>query len=130
MTLNKDTKLYSIVYFKCPRCHEGDLFSVKNPYRLKTMLDMPNNCPFCQQDFAVEPGFYTGALWTSYPFVIGTLVITWLTLHTTFGLSASCVFVSGTFVAIILQPVIMRLGRSIWINLFVPYRGRQESDEP
>lgn len=126
MTISKETKLYSIIYCKCPRCHDGDLFSVKNPYRLKTMLDMPVHCPICQQDFVMEPGFYSGALWTSYPFAIGTLVITWLILNTIFGFPASSVFITGTLVAIILQPVIMRLGRSIWINIFVPYRGRQE----
>lgn len=87
---------------------------------------MPVHCPICQQDFVMEPGFYSGALWTSYPFAIGTLVITWLILNTIFGFPASSVFITGTLVAIILQPVIMRLGRSIWINIFVPYRGRQE----
>lgn len=86
---------------------------------------MPSHCPVCQQDLVMEPGFYSGALWMSYPFVIGTLVITWLILNTTFGFPASSVFSTGTLVAIILQPVIMRLGRSIWINLFVPYCGRQ-----
>lgn len=124
MTISKDTKLYSIIYLKCPRCHEGDLFSFKNPYRLKTMLDMPSHCPICQQDFVVEPGFYSGALWTSYPLVIGTLVLNWLLLNTTFGFPASSVFIIGTLVAVTLQPVIMRLGRSIWINLFVGYQGK------
>ena len=122
--ISKHSKFYSIVNLKCPRCHEGDLFLVKNSYMLRTMLAMPSRCPVCQQDFVIEPGFYSGALWTSYPLVIGILVITWLILHTTFGLPASSVSVVGTVIALILQPIIMRLGRSIWINLFVSYRGK------
>lgn len=73
----------------------------------------------------MEPGFYSGALWTSYPIVIGILVLAWLILNTAFGVAASSVLIVGTLVALLLQPVIMRLGRSIWISLFVPYRGRQ-----
>lgn len=57
--------------------------------------------------------------------VIGILVVTWLILHAIFQLPASSVFVTGTLLALFFQPVIMRLGRAIWINLFVPYRGRQ-----
>lgn len=125
MIINKKTKLYSILYLKCPRCHQGDLFSAKNPYILRSMLDMPHRCPVCQQDLMMEPGFYSGALWTSYPIVIGILVITWLLLHSLFQFPASSVFITGAVIALIFQPIIMRLGRAIWINLFVPYRGTQ-----
>jgi hypothetical protein len=88
------------------------------------MLNMPSHCPICQQDFVMEPGFYSGALWTSYPLVIGTLVFNWLLLNTIFGFPALSVFITATLVAITLQPVIMRLGRSIWINLFVSYQNK------
>ena len=123
--LNKESKLYSIVNLKCPRCHEGDLFSVKNPFMLGTMLTMPHRCPVCQQDFIMEPGFYSGALWTSYPIVIGIIVVTWLVLRFYFQLSVSYIVTTATFISLIVQPVVMRLGRAVWINLFVSYRGRQ-----
>ncbi len=86
---------------------------------------MPHHCPVCQQDLQIEPGFYTGALWTSYPITIGIMVITWLVFRTLFELPVSWVFFIGTLSVLVLQPVIMRLGRAIWINLFVPYQGRQ-----
>jgi hypothetical protein len=122
---NKKSKLYSIINLKCPRCHEGNLFCDKNPYELKTMLNMPVRCLVCQQDFVMEPGFYSGALWASYPIVIGVLVLTWLILNQVLGLS-SYVFVTGTLAALVLQPIIMRLGRSAWIHVFVTYRGKLE----
>jgi len=119
------SKLYSIINLKCPRCRRGNLFSVKNPYKLKAMMDMPSRCPVCQQDFVIEPGFYSGALWTSYPIVIGILVLTWLVFNVAFGFSATSVLIIGTALNLLLQPVIMRLGRSIWITLFVPYGGTE-----
>lgn len=86
---------------------------------------MPGHCPICQQDFVMEPGFYSGALWTSYPIVIGILVLTWLVFNVAFGFSATSVLIIGTALNLLLQPVIMRLGRSIWITLFVPYGGTE-----
>src|SRR5689334_10589707 len=66
----KGSKLFSITHLKCPRCQRGDLFSVSNSYNLKRMLDMPARCHVCHQDFKIEPGFYSGALWISYPIVV------------------------------------------------------------
>lgn len=40
--IKKGTKLYSILRFKCPRCQDGDLFKVNNPYRLKYLDKMPH----------------------------------------------------------------------------------------
>jgi uncharacterized protein (DUF983 family) len=57
--IKKGSKLYSIAHLKCPHCQEGNLFSVSNSYDLKHMLDMPDYCPVCHEDFKVEPGFYS-----------------------------------------------------------------------
>src|SRR5690606_25695477 len=121
MLIKKQSKLYSILYLKCPRCHEGDLFTSRNPYELRSMLNMPRHCPVCGQDFMMEPGFYTGALWTSYPLVIATFAISWLVLNNAFGFSSPATLLAGSLIAVALQPPIMRMGRAIWINVFVAY---------
>jgi len=126
MLIKKQSKLYSILYFKCPRCHEGDLFTSRNPYELRNMLNMLHNCPVCGQDFMIEPGFYTGVFWASYPLVIATFAINWLILHSVFGLSSLNALRAGLLVGLILQPLIMRMGRAIWINVFVTYRGKRD----
>lgn len=117
------TKLYSILNFKCPRCHRGDLFTNRNPYKLKHTLDMPAQCPVCHQDFKMEPGFYSGALWTSYPIVVVLMIVFWLLIDQVFMLSITGIFLIVALLILMLQPVIMRIGRAIWINLFVRYRG-------
>lgn len=117
----KGTKLNSIVRLKCPRCQEGNLFSVKNPYDLKHCIDMPDHCPVCNQDFRVEPGFYSGALWVSYPIFVVLIIplAAGLILYT--NLSIGWIFPIIAISVFGLQPIVMRISRAIWINVFVHY---------
>jgi uncharacterized protein (DUF983 family) len=119
----KGSKIYSIAGLKCPRCHEGNLFVVKNPYSFKNGLDMPDRCPVCNQDFKIEPGFYIGALWASFPIVIIFMAILSVILLIGFGLSVTPFFIIISSVLLLLQPLIIRWGRAIWINIFVRYEG-------
>ncbi len=120
--LKKGSKVYSILKLKCPKCHDGNLFVFKNPYRLKGGLKMDDNCTVCGQDFVIEPGFYYGALWMSYPIVI--LIIIALTsffyLYLDYSLLKFMLILSVVMMS--LQPLIIRLGRAIWIRIFVKYQ--------
>lgn len=118
--VKKGSKLYSILYCKCPKCQNGDLFIEKNPWKFRSMLDMPERCSNCDQDFTIEPGFYYGALWMSYPLVvivaISLLVPLWLFPESYVGIISVmilCLFA--------IQPMLMRWGRAIWLNVFVSY---------
>lgn len=118
--MRRGTKLYSILKMKCPRCHEGNLFLVRNPWKLKRVLEMPKRCPVCSQDFVIEPGFYTGALWTSYPIVIliDLLLLSPILIYPAYIL---LIVIGMVIISLLLQPVIMRWGRAIWINIFVNF---------
>ncbi len=117
------TKYYSIINLKCPRCQKGDLFKTSNAYNLLHMLDMPDSCPVCQQDFVKEPGFYSGALWVSYPIVIIIMLVACLCLYFIAGLPFMYVMGGALLILLALQPLIMRYSRAIWINLFVDFKG-------
>jgi len=67
--IKKGTKLYSIVKLKCPRCQAGNLFVDPKLFVFQIILEMPTECSHCGQDFRIEPGFYTAALWISYPII-------------------------------------------------------------
>lgn len=123
--LRKGHKLHSIVFWKCPNCHEGDLFTHKSPYILLKSLDMPTKCSNCKQDFEIEPGFYLGSLWTSYP-IVAFLVIG-LTTYFYLYLEMKVIpfFLLLSIILFTLQPLIMRFGRSIWINIFVKYKSKK-----
>jgi uncharacterized protein (DUF983 family) len=129
--LKKGSKKYSILLWKCPKCQEGDLFSKRNPYRLKTCLSMPDRCPVCNQDFQIEPGFYYGALWASYPVVVLlTLAITSF-FYLFLALSLFVFIFVLAFCMLAFQPLLLRLGRAIWINVFVKFEtGKLEDTLP
>lgn len=82
---------------------------------------MPDRCPVCGQDFQIEPGFYIGALWASFPIVIFIMALLSILLLVFIKMDMNWFFVSLTLVLFILQPLIIRLGRAIWINIFVDY---------
>lgn len=85
------------------------------------MLSMPDNCPVCNQDFKIEPGFYIGALWTSYPIVVVVGIILFVILSLILNLSFFPVAFIIAISLIVLQPPITRWGRAIWIGITVKY---------
>ena len=83
---------------------------------------MPDRCPKCDQDYNIEPGFYSGALWVSFPILV-LLVIPlafWLVFNS--KLSVGIDFLIIGLVVFGIQPLIMRVSRAIWINVFVRYK--------
>lgn len=115
------SKLSSIARLKCPRCHSGNLFTKRNPYSFKDSMKMPDRCAVCNQDFQIEPGFYIGALWTSFPIVIFIMALLSILLLVFVKMELEWFFVAITVILLLLQPIIIRLGRAIWINIFVDY---------
>jgi uncharacterized protein (DUF983 family) len=123
----KTSKLHSILNLNCPRCHQGKLFSNKNPYTFKDGLNMPDNCPVCHQDFKIEPGFYIGALWVSFPIVIVLMAMFSLLFLAYFKMQLEWFFAAITLILLILQPLIIRTGRAIWIHIFVAFKEASEN---
>lgn len=133
----KGTKLYSILWFKCPRCHEGDLYDCKNPYVLGELTNMKKTCDHCGESFTREPGFYFGAAYVSYALTVALWVAVLVALMTfdAIGLISFGFFdnpltfiITGVVSLVLLLPVLYRLSRSIWINFFVKYRKPGEEE--
>lgn len=122
--IGKGTKIYSIVRQKCPSCHEGDLFINKNPYNLKMLDKMPDNCPVCGLDFVRETGFYYGAMMISHALTTVMAVIIHLTVFHFYGwdIPPHLIFILSAIIGFF--PIVFRMSRSIWINMFVSYKQR------
>ena len=121
------TKLYSIFKGKCPRCHQTDLFTNRNPYNFSTLFDMPEKCSHCGLKFMVEPGFYYGAMYVSYGVSIAYLVsvyVAMLVLYADF--SATEYLVLSIASLIVLTPYFFRLSRLIWINMFIAFDSKYQ----
>lgn len=123
---NQPNLIQSVLSNKCPHCRKGNLFTDSNPYRLKTNIQMPERCPVCGQRFELQPGFYFGTGYVSYGLSVVLMGVGFLLWHLIFGLSVKdnsvvwCLSVN-IILLIILQPVLQRLARSIWIAFFVKY---------
>ena len=120
--------LTSILNNRCPRCREGKLFVKSNPYILSETAHMNERCPVCGQPTEIEVGFYIGTGYVSYALMVAFFVssfVAWKVLiGMTFELDDNRIFYwmfSSIALVILLQPVFMRLSRSIWIAMFVKY---------
>jgi len=120
--MNKKYNRYqSIILLKCPQCGKGDLFTKKGLVVYNKMIDMPENCPFCGLKYQMEPGFWIGALWTSYPIVV-LVELPFLLLALFNQTIGPWIPLGLMFLAFFLTyPIMLRLGRSIWISIWVKY---------
>lgn len=118
----KAPSLYrSIFGLKCPRCRKGNLFVKKGLVVYTRMLDMEEECSHCKLDFDLEPGFWLGALWTSYPIVVLIELPFLITALMVDGLAMWLSFIGLVVAFLITWPVMLRLGRSLWIHVNVRY---------
>jgi hypothetical protein len=130
--------LTAVLTNRCPRCREGFIYEVPNPYKLKTCLKMKEKCPLCGQRTEIEVGFYYGTGYVSYGIsvmlCVFSFILWWLTIG--FSLTDARIFywlVFNTILLIGLQPVLMRLSRTLWLSWFVTYdpywKEREEEKE-
>ena len=119
--LKKGNSLYSILTGSCPKCHEESMYLDKNPYRIGNIFKMHERCSHCATKYKMEPSFFYGAMYVSYgvgiAFAVAAFVISFLIIGT--SLPNTFIAIVGTL--IVFMPIIMRVSRNIWINLFVHY---------
>jgi len=82
---------------------------------------MPDKCSACGQDFRFEPGFYSAALWISYPIVVIIILIICLILIAAFKIPLIISLVIMAGILFLLQPLVMRYSRAILLNNFINY---------
>ena len=118
--------LSSVLQNKCPRCREGKIFKSRNPFDLKNNLKMEKDCPVCGQPTEIEVGFYYGTGYVSYALTVAFSVATFIAWWVFFGIS---IYDNSLFwwlgvnavLLLLLQPILMRLARTIWLSWFVSY---------
>ena len=115
-----DSKLYSILYGKCPRCHQGELFYNKNPYKLENWDKMHSSCSHCSLRYEREPGFFQVAMYVSYALGVA-LSVGVVLLNLAIGFKPVYYFVSNTLAIVLLAPLLFRWSRSVYLNIFIKY---------
>lgn len=137
MSVRKPTPNYflSISKMNCPRCRRGPLFQHPNPYLFKETFRMHDKCSVCEQKFDMEPGFWYGTGYVSYALSIALSVATFVAWYVIIGVSFNDNRVfwwlgMNAFLLIALQPLLMRLSRTIYLYFFVHYDPDYEKTEP
>ena len=113
----------SILTLKCPSCRQENMFKQRGLFVYYHPLDMHENCSKCGQKYEIEPGFWIGALWASYPIVV---IIETPFLFTAIAAESLNVWYTYGLMIVafgIFFPLMLRLGRSIWAHIFIKYRG-------
>lgn len=118
----KGTKLYSIFTMTCPRCQEGaffegSIFDVSNIGKVK------DYCPKCHMKYHMEPSFYQGSYYVSYSLGVALFVAVWVLKLLFFPEKGpGFLFVSFLVSLVILAPILYRLSKIIWANLFFKFK--------
>ena len=87
---------------------------------------MNDKCPVCGQPTEIEVGFYYGTSYVSYAIGVAVSVATFAAWWVLLGIS---IYDNSLFwwlgfngvLLIVLQPVLMRLARTLWLSWFVSY---------
>ena len=123
---NKRSGIWAVLSNRCPHCREGKLFLNDNAYDFKNNLKMHENCPVCKQPTEIEVGFYYGTSYISYLLTVALSGITFILWWIFVGISVNdnrILYWLGinSALIIIIQPLLMRLSRTLWLSFFVKY---------
>ncbi|WP_159021691.1 DUF983 domain-containing protein [Formosa sp. L2A11] len=117
----KGSKVYSMLTGVCPKCHQESMYVTKNPYILSDTLKMHEKCSHCDTKYRIEPSFFYGAMYVSYAVGIAFAVAAFVISYLFIGTGLVTAFIAIVCTLIVFTPVIMRLARNIWINMFMSY---------
>jgi uncharacterized protein (DUF983 family) len=119
--IKKGSKLYSILFGVCPKCHNESMYLEKNPYYITETLKIHDHCSHCKTKYRLEPSFFYGSMYVSYAVGVAFAVASFVITHLFIGTSLMTSFYAIVGTLILFMPVIMRLSRNIWINMFMSY---------
>ena len=119
--IKKGSKLYSIFTGTCPKCNEESMYENPNPYALMDTLKIGEKCSHCQTKYRLEPSFFFGSMYVSYGVGIAFAVAAFVISYYIIGSSLNAAFIAIIATLVVFMPIIMRVSRTIWINIFIHY---------
>lgn len=119
--LKKGLKLNSILTGSCPKCQEESMYKSKNSYNPEFTIKMNDHCSHCGLKYKIEPSFFYGSMYVSYGLGVALGVASFIVFYLLLKTSLKTAFIGLSVTLLLLMPVIMRLSRNIWINIFISY---------
>ncbi|WP_246558563.1 DUF983 domain-containing protein [Hymenobacter piscis] len=113
-----DSTLVALLQQRCPRCHRGPLFT-HSAFNLTRFTQMPAECPVCGQTYEPEPGFYFGAMYISFAFSTGIMLVVGMLVYYLLGDPDTWVYVTAVAIAsVLLTPLSLRYSRTLMLYFF------------
>lgn len=119
--LKKGSKLNSILTGSCPKCQEESMYVDTNPYHIKKIYEMHEECSHCGLHYQIEPSFFYGAMYVSYALTVAIGVAAFIIAKVFIGLDLIASFAAIILALLLLMPLTARLARNIYINIFVHF---------
>ena len=119
--LKKGSKVNSILTGSCPKCQNENMYLDSNPYHLVNVLKMHENCSHCGLKYQIEPSFFYGAMYVSYGVNVALGVAAFIIAHVFIKLNLKESFAAIIGSLIVFYPLVLRVSRNIYINMFVSY---------
>lgn len=86
---------------------------------------MHENCPQCELRYEVEPSFFYGAMYVSYGYSVALFVATYIIMNLVYDPPIRDIVIALGLIVFILAPLVLRLSRITWLNLFVKYNPKK-----
>lgn len=121
--MSTDSRFYSILFNKCPRCHQGDFFVKKSAFS-KDFDKMHDHCPNCEENFMPEPGFYWASMFVSYGLYTLYILLTFFVFVQGLQIDLDYYLMGLIPTLVLLTPYFFRVARRTWLTLFIEPRPR------
>ena len=79
---------------------------------------MDEKCDQCDLHYEIQPGFFWGAMFVNYAFVVAIFAIETTVLYWLGIMDSIWLYIASPLTCIILLPVIFRSGRVLFLHLF------------
>jgi len=119
--LKKGSKLYSILTGTCPKCQNESMYLDNNLLHVTKVLKMHEHCSHCGLKYQIEPSFFYGAMYVSYGLNVAVGIAAFIVSFVFFEMELKNSFIAIIAAIVLLGPLVLRLSRSIYINMFVSY---------
>ena len=117
----KGTKIYSILTGTCPVCQQESMYTSHNLYNPSKTQEMKERCGHCGTKYKIEPSFFYGSMYVSYGLGVAIAMLVFALTYFVFEMSRWNIFLVIAAVSIFSLPIVIRLSRNIWINIFMDY---------
>ena len=85
------------------------------------LFKMHERCSNCKTKYKIEPSFFYGAMYVSYGVGLIFAGIAFAIAFLIIGTTLKNTYIAIVITSVFLLPVIIRLSRNIWINIFMKY---------